>query len=125
MELIKGKIWSRSHENPLYFYHINRFYGCASRKPKDQSEKIVSIQIIDRNGFTETSAIKIDSPITEPSILQRLSPTKKCSASSAATHLGKLLQKSPAIMKTAISGSTWRTDGRAHGVYQEWFPNGK
>jgi antitoxin component YwqK of YwqJK toxin-antitoxin module len=99
--------------------------GCASRT-SDNSGTIVSMQIIDRNGFTETISNK-----------DRLSQYKSVDFSTPQPYQKVLRvfgrnpsgQNSSKITSYHENGHVWQylevVDGRAHGIYREWFPNGR
>lgn len=101
-------------------------YGCVSRVPSDQSAALVSMQVVDRNGFTETISNK-----------ERLSNYKSTDFSTPQPYQKVLRvfgrnsagQSSSKITSYHDNGHLWQylevVDGRAHGLYQEWFPNGR
>jgi len=99
--------------------------SCASRTPSDNSDTIVSMQIIDRNGFTETisnkdrlsnyKSVDFSTPQPYQKVLRVFGRNRSGQSSSKITsyhengHLSQYLEV---------------IDGRAHGIYREWFPNG-
>ncbi len=100
--------------------------SCASRTSSDKSDSIVSMQIVDRNGFTETISNK-----------ERLSNYKSVNFATPQPYQKVLRvfgrnpsgQSSSKITSYHDNGHLWQylevVDGRAHGIYQEWFPNGR
>jgi antitoxin component YwqK of YwqJK toxin-antitoxin module len=94
--------------------------------PSDQSDSMVSMQIIDRNGFAETISNK-----------DRLANYKSVDFSTPQPYQKVLRvfgrnsggQSSSKITSYHDNGHLWQyleaTNGRAHGLYQEWFPNGQ
>lgn len=99
--------------------------GCAHRA-QEEPKPIVSMQIVDRNGFSETISAKerltahqktdFTTPQPYKKILRVFGRNKKGKSSSTITtyhdngQLNELLEV---------------TDGRAHGIYQEFFSNGQ
>ena len=99
--------------------------SCAS-KTSDKSASVISMQIIDRNGFTETisnkerlsSFEKIDFLTPQPfqkvlRVYGRNPSSQSLSKITSYHDNGQLCQYLEAV------------DGRAHGIYREWFPNGQ
>ncbi len=101
-------------------------FSSCQRRPPDQSDQIVSMQLIDRNGFTETISIK--DRLTPFQSIDFLSPQpyQKVLRIYGKTPQGKSLSK---ISSYHSNGHIWQllevVDGRAHGAYQEWYPNGQ
>jgi antitoxin component YwqK of YwqJK toxin-antitoxin module len=100
--------------------------GCASRKSSDQSEKLVSMQIIDRNGFTETISNKDRLSDYRTVDFEKPQPYQKVLRVFGRNAQG---QASSKITSYHDNSHLWQylevTDGRAHGLYQEWFANGR
>jgi antitoxin component YwqK of YwqJK toxin-antitoxin module len=101
------------------------FTGCRSSSP-DKSDTIVSIQVIDRNGFTETiSSTERLKPYQAADFLTP-QPFQKVLRVYGRSLEGKTLSK---ITSYHPNGQIWQylevTDGRAHGAYQEWYANGQ
>jgi antitoxin component YwqK of YwqJK toxin-antitoxin module len=100
--------------------------GCASRTAPDQSDSIVSVQIIDRNGFTETISNKDRLKSYQSTDFSAPQPYQKVLRVFGRNAAG---QSSSKITSYHDNGHLWQflevIDGRAHGVYQEWFPNGQ
>lgn len=98
--------------------------GC--HKSSELSDQIVSMQLIDRNGFTETISNK--DRLTPYQSVDFLSPQpyEKVLRVYGRTSDGKSLSK---ISSYHPNGHVWQllevVDGRAHGVYEEWHPNGQ
>ncbi len=100
--------------------------GCGASLTPDKSDTIVSMQMIDRNHFTETmsnadrlaSFQKVDflSPQPYEKVLRVYGRNRKGQSLSKITSYhdnGGLYQYLEAV------------DGRAHGLYREWFSNGE
>lgn len=103
------------------------FFSSCSHKTKDSDEiSLMSIQVIDRNGFTETISAKdrlikyqkVDFCDPQPyqKVLRVFSKNKEGQSSSAITSYHP-------------NGLVWQfleiVDGRAKGKYKEWHLNGK
>lgn len=99
--------------------------SCAATRPSDKSDSIMSMQILDRNGFTETLSNKdrLDSfkhtdflsPQPFQKILRLYGKDRQGQTQSKITSYhdnGHICQYLEAI------------NGRAHGIYKEWHPNG-
>jgi antitoxin component YwqK of YwqJK toxin-antitoxin module len=99
--------------------------GCASRTPSDQSGSIVSMQIIDRNGFAETISNKERLTSFQTTDFLTPQPYQKVLRVYGRNPAG---QSTSRITSYHDNGLLWQylevVDGRAHGLYQEWFPNG-
>jgi antitoxin component YwqK of YwqJK toxin-antitoxin module len=110
----------------ILFISLAVLCSCASKTSSDKSGSLVSMQIIDRNGFTETISNK-----------ERISNYKSVDFSTPQPYqkvlrvFGRNLagQSSSKITSYHDNGHLWQylevVDGRAHGIYQEWFPNGR
>jgi antitoxin component YwqK of YwqJK toxin-antitoxin module len=100
--------------------------SCLSRTPSDQSGTILSMQIIDRNGFTETISNKERMATFQTTNFLTPQPFKKVLRVYGRNAAG---QSSSKITSYHDNGELWHyleaVDGRAHGMYQEWFSNGK
>lgn len=100
--------------------------GCSHRGQQENGPNLVSIQIIDRNGFAETVSAK-----------DRLSRYQKVDflAPQPYQKVLRVFQKDPtgkspsSITSYHQNGHIWQSlevvDGRAHGTYTEWYPNGR
>lgn len=101
------------------------FTSCRSTS-SDKSDTIVSIQVIDRNGFTETiSSMERLKPFQTADFLTP-QPFQKVLRVYGRSPEGKTLSK---ITSYHANGQIWQylevMDGRAHGAYQEWYANGQ
>lgn len=97
--------------------------GCASHSKKD-GDNLLSMQIVDRNGFSETVSVK-----------ERLDAYKKIDFSDPQPYQKVLRvfekdthQKNKSIITSYhTNGYLWQyleiLDGRAHGAYREYYPN--
>ncbi|MBM3198990.1 MAG: hypothetical protein FJZ58_07065 [Chlamydiae bacterium] len=115
-------------KNHLLFLLLPLFFFCSCshhRKAPDDST-LVSIQVIDRNGFSETISTK--------DRLSRYQNTDFCQPQPYQKVLrvfGKDIEgKTPStITSYHPNGHLWQyleiCDGRAHGLYREWHLNGK
>lgn len=99
--------------------------GCLS-KTSDQSHSIVSMQIIDRNGFTETISNKERLSSYQGTDFLKPQPYQKVLRVYGRNLEGQSTSK---ITSYHDNGLPWQylevVDGRAHGIYREWFPNGQ
>ena len=95
--------------------------GCASR-----STDLVSIQILDRNGFSETISAKDRLKNYERSDFQSPQPYQKVVRIFGKPTLGKT---SSIITTYHANGQPWQyleiENGRAHGQLVEWHPSGE
>lgn len=109
----------------LFFLALLSLLSGCRGKPEAQKEEILSIQTIDRNGFTETISSKerlshlskIDFLTPQPykkvlRVYPRSGEGKSCSRITSYHPNGEIYQY------LEIS------EGRAHGAYKEWYPNG-
>jgi antitoxin component YwqK of YwqJK toxin-antitoxin module len=100
--------------------------GCATRTPSDKSDSLVSMQIVDRNGFTETISNKERLSNFKAVDFSRPQPYQKVLRVFGRNPTG---QSSSKVTSYHDNGHLWQylevVDGRAHGIYQEWFPNGR
>lgn len=106
---------------PLFF-----FSGCSKKTTEKTEPILMSIQVIDRNGFTETISAK-----------DRLAKYKKVDFCSPQPYQKVLRvfnkdeegKSSSAITSYHVNGLIWQyleiVDGRAHGTYKEWHLNGQ
>lgn len=98
--------------------------SCAS-KQSDQSGIIVSMQIVDRNGFTETISNKDRLHAFHTTDFLHPQPFQKVLRVYGRNLEG---QSTSRITSYHDNGQLWQyleaVDGRAHGVYREWFSNG-
>jgi antitoxin component YwqK of YwqJK toxin-antitoxin module len=110
----------------VLFFAFAILCGCASRTSSDLSDSIVSMQIIDRNGFTETISNKDRLSTYQTTNFSTPQPYQKVLRVFGRNPLG---QSSSKITSYHENGHLWQylevIDGRSHGLYQEWFPNGQ
>ena len=110
----------------LLCFALTTLCSCASKTPPDKSGTIVSMQIIDRNGFTETisNADRLSSYQTTNFLSPQ--PYRKVLRVFGRNADGQSTSK---ISSYHENGHLWQylevVDGRAHGMYREWFPNGQ
>jgi len=104
---------------------IALFSSCQRQNP-DQSDQIVSMQLIDRNGFTETISIKDRLAPYQSIDFLSPQPYQKVLRVYGRNTQGKSQSK---ISSYHSNGHIWQllevVDGRAHGTYQEWYANGQ
>src|SRR5580700_6754867 len=116
--MIGKKIW-------LTFCILFSLYSCSSRT-SDQSNLVVSMQIIDRNGFTETTSNKDRLAHYKSVDFLAPQPYQKVLRVFGRNRTG---QNSSKVTSYHDNGHLWQyleiVDSRAHGSYQEWFPNGQ
>jgi antitoxin component YwqK of YwqJK toxin-antitoxin module len=99
--------------------------GCSARNTHSKPDSIVSLQIIDRNGFAETISVKERLERYEKINFTDSQPYQKVlrvfNRSSEGSSLSKITTYHP-------NGQLWQfleiVNGRAHGTYEEWHPNG-
>lgn len=100
--------------------------ACAYRGNHDQSDTVVSMQLMDRNGFSETISAKDRLSNYEKVDFLTPQPYQKVLRVFGRTESGKSTSK---ITTYHPNGQLWQylevADGRAHGIYQEWHSNGK
>ncbi len=98
--------------------------SCASRQG-DTPSKLVSMQTIDRNGFTETIGAKDRLALHTNTDFLKPQPYQKVLRVFAKNHRG---QSHSHITSYHDNGLVWQSlevvDGRANGSYLEWHPNG-
>lgn len=102
------------------------FCSCASRNSTPKSDTIVSMQIIDRNGFTETISNKDRLSGYQGTDFLSPQPYQKVLRVYHRNSAGQNISK---ITSYHENGTPWQyleaVDGRAHGIYREWFQNGQ
>ncbi len=102
------------------------FCGCAPKQSADKSGTILSMQIIDRNGFTETISNKDRLCSFKDTNFLSPQPFQKVLRIYGRNLAGQSTSK---ITSYHDNGSLCQyleaVDGRAHGLYQEWHPNGQ
>ena len=104
---------------------LSLFFSCSS-KTSSNTDTIVSMQLVDRNGMTETISNK-----------ERLKPFQEVDFSTPQPYqkVLRVYQKNPHGQATSRLTSYHTNgqirqylevvDGRANGVYREWFSNGQ
>ncbi len=109
----------------LLIFALSLFYSCSSRTPTDQSDAVISMQLIDRNGFTETISNKDRIASFKNTDFLTAQPFQKVLRVFGKNISGQSVSK---ITSYHENGQLWQyleaVDGRAHGIYREWFPNG-
>lgn len=100
--------------------------GCGTRAPSDQSDTIVSMQLIDRNGFSETISNKDRLSTYQTTNFLTPQPYQKILRVYGRNLSG---QSTSRITSYHDNGQIWQyldvIDGRANGYYREWFANGQ
>ncbi len=108
------------------FLFILLVTASCHRTPADQSDQIVSMQLIDKNGFSETISIKDRLAPYQSIDFLTPQPYQKVLRVYGRNALG---QSSSRITSYHPNGHVWQSlevvDGRAHGTYREWYPNGQ
>lgn len=101
------------------------FSGCKERTYRDEP-KLVSLQIMDRNGFSETVASKDRIKAYNNVNFLSSQPYQKVLRVFTKDEEGK---SHSALTTYHSNGQIWQyleiLDGRAHGSYKEWFATGK
>ncbi len=99
--------------------------GCASRTAKNENS-IASLQILDRNGFSET--ISAEERLKNYQNIDFLSPQPYQKVLRVFHKTAKETSRS-AVTTYHSNGQLWQyleiENGRAHGLFREWHPNGK
>ena len=99
--------------------------GCGSSFRSD-SPAIVSLQLIDRNGFAETISNQDRLSTYQNIDFLQPQPYQKVLRVYKRTDLGK---SSSVVTSYHDNGQLWHhlevIDGRAHGLYQEYYSNGQ
>ncbi|HNA62060.1 MAG TPA: hypothetical protein PKW79_03180 [Rhabdochlamydiaceae bacterium] len=107
----------------VYFLLFILLAGCASKSAT--SDDLISIQILDRNGFSETISAKDRLKNYEQADFTAPQPYQKVVRIFGKPNLGKT---SSIITTYHSNGQTWQyleiENGRAHGQFIEWHPNG-
>ncbi len=98
--------------------------GC--NHPNSDENTIASIHIIDRNGLTETISEGARIKALQTNDFLSSQPYKKVTRTLKKTDTGKV----PSLITTYhANGQLWQylevLDGRAHGLYREFFPTGQ
>ena len=99
--------------------------GCAS-KSGNHSDDLVSIQILDRNGFSETISARERLGIYENIHFNSPQPYQKVVRIYGKASQGNTFSK---VTTYHPNGQPWQyleiENGRAHGQFIEWHPNGQ
>ncbi len=98
--------------------------SCGHKAPQDQSQTIISMQIVDRNGFTETISNKERLKAFKETNFDSPQPYQKVLRVYGRNLSGQSHSK---ITSYHDNGHIWQSldvvDGRAHGNYREWYAN--
>lgn len=99
--------------------------SCASRNSQSDPNEIVSIQVLDRNGFSETISNKDRLSSYKNVDFLTAQPYQKVLRVFGKDTEGKSRSK---ITSYHSNGQIWQylevSNGRAHGIYREWHENG-
>lgn len=99
--------------------------GCATKSAQPNND-LVTIQITDRNGFSETISAKERLGKYENTDFLTSQPYRKVVRIYGKASQGKTGSK---VTTYHTNGGPWQyleiENGRAHGKYQEWHPNGQ
>ena len=100
--------------------------GCAPRVKDTPQVGVINMQIIDRNGFSETISSKDRLATYEKIDFATPQPYKKVLRVYSRDENGKSTSKITSYHDNGqLSQYLEVADGRAHGLYREWHPNGK
>ncbi len=112
--------------NKPSFYLAALFLLLAGCHKTDPSDSIVSIQVLDRNGFSETISNNDRLKNYQNVDFQSPQPYEKVLRVYGKNNEGKSPSK---LTSYHSNGGVWQSleaiDGRAHGQYLEWHENGK
>ncbi|HSX03209.1 MAG TPA: hypothetical protein VLG76_00595 [Rhabdochlamydiaceae bacterium] len=99
--------------------------GCALRTAKNDPNQITSLQMVDRNGFSETIGNKERLGVYQNVDFLSTQPYQKVLRVFGRDNEGKSHSK---ITSYHPNGGVWQylevLDGRAHGQFKEWHENG-
>lgn len=99
--------------------------GCAHHTI-NKSDNLTSIQLLDRNGFSETISLRDRLSVYENTDFLSAQPYQKVVRVYGKVSDGKTFSK---ITTYHSNGQLWKylesENGRAHGNYREWYPNGQ
>ena len=109
----------------LLLFPILFLLASCHRDPATGSQ-LTSMQIIDRNGFTETITAPDRLKLLQQNNFSNPQPYKKVTRTLQKSNHGKI----PSIVTTYhANGQLWQylevLDGRAYGLYKEFFPSGE
>jgi antitoxin component YwqK of YwqJK toxin-antitoxin module len=100
-------------------------WGCTTHTASDRSGDVVSMQILDRNGFSETISSKDRLANYHQTDFLQSQPYQKVLRVFGKDIQGKTVSKITSYHPNGqIAHYLEAVDGRAHGVYKEWYPNG-
>lgn len=101
------------------------FSACATKRSAEQQEILSSLQIIDKNGFTETVSAKNRLETFKHVDFLEPQPYKKVMRVFGRNGTGQIVK----ITSYHPNGYPWQylecLNGRAYGAYKEWHPNGR
>ncbi|MBS0627028.1 MAG: hypothetical protein JSS09_02330 [Verrucomicrobia bacterium] len=112
----------------LSFFLVSSIFlsGCSKNVTEKTEPTLVSIQVIDRNGFSETISAKDRLAKYKKVDFCAPQPYQKVLRVFGKNEEGK---SSSAITSYHVNGLIWQyleiVDGRAHGTYKEWHLNGQ
>lgn len=113
-------------KNILIIFSLVLLCSCGSKTPSDQSDTVISMQVVDRNGFSETISNKERISAFKNTDFLTPQPFQKVLRVYGRNAAG---QSSSKITSYHENGQLWQylevVDGRAHGFYREWFQNGQ
>ena len=99
--------------------------ACGHTKT-DSSDTLTSIQLLDRNGFSETISLQERLAVYKKTDFMTPQPYQKIVRVYGKANEGKTFSK---ITTYHANGHLWKyleiVSGRAHGNYREWYPNGQ
>jgi antitoxin component YwqK of YwqJK toxin-antitoxin module len=100
--------------------------GCSVKSNRADPSTLTSMQMMDRNGFSETVSSKDRLSIYQKVDFLAPQPYQKVLRVFGRDKEGKSTSK---ITSYHSNGQIWQflevIDGRAHGIYREWHPNGR
>jgi len=101
------------------------FCSCVSKRASKDEAPLISMQLLDRNGFSETISSKDRLSSFQKIDFLTPQPYQKILRVFSRDDLGK---SQSIITSYHDNGQAWQylevVDGRAHGYYREWHPNG-
>lgn len=110
----------------LYLLTLLCLTGCLYKTAHNDPNALVSIQVIDRNGFTETISSRDRLSSYEKVDFDNPQPYQKVLRVFGRDEEGKTQSKITSYHPNGfIAQSLEVYDGRAHGNYREWYQNGK
>lgn len=110
----------------IFFLTLTLLTGCAVQSSRMQNDQITSIQMVDRNGFSETISNQDRLAVYQNVNFLSNQPYEKVMRVFGKDHEGKSHSKITSYHANGqVSQYLEVLDGRAHGKYQEWHENGK